>query len=515
MILGERRSSASEAAFEGRATLDQILKRLATSKADQFAVSDPSDRPAFTDGSPRRLTWAQLNAQADLLARCLTGLGLERDSVVAVQLSNTVESIIALLGIMRAGMIAALMPLAWRQQEVSWALGRTGAKAAITMVRAGPVAHAGVVSRAALDNFGLRFICAFGRGAPDGVLALDEAFKDDSWPELGPETREGNPGDQVAVITFDATANGFVPIPRTHNGLIVAGLAHLVETRIEAGDAIATTLPISSIAGLATGLMTSLLSGARLFLHQSFNAQVFIGSIATVKATHAVLPGIVADSLGNSRLPYPPLRGMTAVRRDPCEVPVSTLAALNRTEIVSYGEIGLVARGSGEAVGSLSAGLVPVSRAAPEGMVLAETRLGPDGSLTLRGPVAPAGEFPGRQKTDAALPIDPDGYVDSGWKARSDGERLLISTGRKGVALIGGLSLPAAPTLAAVGEALALEEAPSFTSDRMFGKRLAVTGTAPSDIAQSLRDAGFTPALGLTSEEAEAESAPEREAEVA
>jgi hypothetical protein len=483
--------------------LDQILRRLAATKGNQLAVSDASDRPVFTDGTSRRLTWSELNAQSDRMARCLMGLGLEPDSVVVLQLPNTVESVIALLGVIRAGLIAAPVPLAWRRRELSWAMGRTGAAAAITVVRAGPVAHAGVVSRAAAENFSLRFVCAFGRDVPDGVLALEEALEDDSWPDLSTEPRDGNPGDHIAVVTFDATSDGFVPVPRSHNTLIVSGLAHLVEARIEGEDVVATTLPVSSIAGLATGLMTALLSGAQLHLHQTFNGQVLSGAIVTTGATHVILPGLVADALGGGRLPYPPLRGITAVRRDPCEVPGTTLAGLARTELVSFGEIGLVSRRRDEATGTLPAGVIPVSRNAPTGMVLAETRLRDGAALEFGGPIAPDGELPGCRPDDAALTADEEGFYPTGWNAQLKNERLSVTPGRRGVTSIGGLSLPTASTLTAIREVLDDKET-KFIADGIFGARL-----WGAKQAARLREAGFTAALTAMGDDVpKAEQAP-------
>jgi acyl-CoA synthetase (AMP-forming)/AMP-acid ligase II len=41
---------------------------------------------------------------------------LPTDTVVAMQLANTADSMIALLGILRARLIAAPLPLLWRRQ---------------------------------------------------------------------------------------------------------------------------------------------------------------------------------------------------------------------------------------------------------------------------------------------------------------------------------------------------------------------------------------------------------------
>ena len=99
------------------------------------------------------------------------------DSVVAIQLANTVNSVIALLGVLRAGMIAAPLPLLWRRQETLVALLRCSAKAIITAARIGTSAPAENAMQAASEVFALRHLCGFGPDLPDGVLPLDDCVR--------------------------------------------------------------------------------------------------------------------------------------------------------------------------------------------------------------------------------------------------------------------------------------------------------------------------------------------------
>ncbi len=45
---------------------------------------------------------------------------------------NTVDSVLTLLGVLRAGLIAMPLPLLWRRADAVAALSRVGAKALIT-----------------------------------------------------------------------------------------------------------------------------------------------------------------------------------------------------------------------------------------------------------------------------------------------------------------------------------------------------------------------------------------------
>ena len=118
-------------------------------------------------------------ARSRRFAARLRRLGLQTDTVVAMQLPNTVESVIALLGVLRAGMIAAPLPLLWRKQEMVAALGRIGAKAIVTTARIGECAHAELAMQVAAELFPIRYVCAFGSDLPDGVVPLDDVFAPD------------------------------------------------------------------------------------------------------------------------------------------------------------------------------------------------------------------------------------------------------------------------------------------------------------------------------------------------
>src|SRR5262249_38744383 len=113
MILGEAARTAGSAA-----TLDDLFRRAGVRHPDAIALSDPPNPEGFTDGPPRTLTFAQADRAISAFATRLRGLGLQTDTPVALQLPNTVESVVAFLGVLRAGMIAVPIPLLWRQQDI-------------------------------------------------------------------------------------------------------------------------------------------------------------------------------------------------------------------------------------------------------------------------------------------------------------------------------------------------------------------------------------------------------------
>jgi len=101
MILGDPKIEGIPAT-----TLDDLFRRAAMRRPDAIALADPPNRETFTDGAPRRLTFAEADRAISAIASQLRQLRLQTDSIVGVQLPNTVESVLTILGVVRAGMIA-------------------------------------------------------------------------------------------------------------------------------------------------------------------------------------------------------------------------------------------------------------------------------------------------------------------------------------------------------------------------------------------------------------------------
>ncbi len=267
-------ASGTQAADGNRLTLDDLFRRAGVRRADALALSDPS----------RCLTYAQADRAISALAARLRALGLATDAVVAMQLPNSVESTIALLGILRAGMIAAPLPLLWRQQDTVAALSRAGAKAIVTFD-----AQADTTLQVAAELFPIRAIVGFGRDLPDGVVPLDDVFVSDTTEFFQASTRRS--AAHAAAITFDITLDGIVPVTRSHSELIADGISIFREAGIAPDETILSTIPPSSFAGIALTLVPWLLGGGTLALHHGFEPAAFAEQCRAHEAATVVLPG--------------------------------------------------------------------------------------------------------------------------------------------------------------------------------------------------------------------------------
>ena len=110
---------------------------------------------------------------------------------------------------------------------------------------------------AAAEAFSIRHVCGFGDDLPEGMASLDRALEAQSTATRA-VTQDGR---KAAIISFDVTADGFRPVPRTHLNLIAGGLALSLESDLPQGSTVMSAFAPSSFAGLTSSLVVWLLSG--------------------------------------------------------------------------------------------------------------------------------------------------------------------------------------------------------------------------------------------------------------
>ena len=441
MILGGK---TTDLELQGdRTTLDDLFRRAGVRHPDMVALADPLNRESFTCGAPRNLTYAQADRAISALAARLRRLGLQTDMVVALQLPNTVESVIALLAVLRAGMIAVPLPLLWRHQEMVAALRMAGAKAIVASTRIGSTRHAEIAMQVAADVFPIRFVCSFGNDVPDGVMPLDDIFGPADSDFVQPSVRPGNAAAHIAVVTFDVGTDGVRAVARNHNELIAGGLAAHLECGAPLDAAHLSTIPLGSFAGLALTVMPWLLGGSTLNLHHGFDPDTFAAQCRMQNNGTVVLPGPVLASLAQTdRLGTP--AAIVALWRSPERLAQDApwQGEERLVDVACFGETGLIAglRGSDGRAHSLPYGSIGAPREAADAINVIEVLRTAAGTLALRGPMVPAQAFPpgAERGSEPHLAVDDLGFVDSGFTCHLEQDSLVIDSPPVGITSVGG-----------------------------------------------------------------------------
>ena len=460
-----------------------------------MALIDPPNRETFTDGAPRRLTYAEADRILTAIAARLRDLGLPTDAVIGIQLPNTVEHVLTILGVLRAGMIAAPLPLLWRRAEVSDALARIGARAIVTAARIGSFAACEMAMQVAADVFQIRHVIGFGRDLPDGVTQFDDLVDDatSAWalpwdlPEVAPTERDGNPAAHVALVTFDVTPDGIVAVARNHAELIAGGVAGQSEGGI-AADANILDLDRARFVrrAFARDAAVAAAAAARCRCITASTPRFSPGSASMIVAPRSWCRARWCRSL--PKQPCSPIRTLTnvvAAWRAP-ERHLASPAWLHPhvalTDMLMFGETALI--GSRRAADGLP---IPL----PAGAEIARTQAG---TLSLRGAMVPRHAFPPGASSLPRLCADADGFVDTGYPCRIDAAGTVALTGPPtGIVSVGSYRFVMSDVQNLVG---GLDDRAFIMAlpDALAGHRLAgISGDA--DVATALAELGVNPLI--------------------
>src|SRR5260221_7540143 len=110
------------------------------------------------------------------IAGRLRRLGTRPDAIVGLQIANTAESVLPLLGVLRAGLISMPLPLLWRRAEAVAALSHVGVSALVVSGRIGAADHYDLAMQIGAEIFPVRYVCGYGGKPPDGPVSFDDPF---------------------------------------------------------------------------------------------------------------------------------------------------------------------------------------------------------------------------------------------------------------------------------------------------------------------------------------------------
>jgi hypothetical protein len=481
-------------------TLEGLFRRVLARQPELTALIDPVNKERVTGLVPKRLTFEQADKAISALAAHFIDAGLPVNSVIAVQLPNTVEFALTVLAAHRAGLIVALLPLLWRQAELTVALNRSGARAIVTMSKIDGVSHADLAMNAAAEAFSVRHVCGFGNDLPEGMASLDQALAIPS--ETTRETKQD--GRRAAIVSFDVTADGFCAVPRTHLHLIAGGLAVFLESGVGQGARVMSAFAPTSFAGVTSSLLLWLLSGGTLTLHHPFDGEVLGLQLDEDGCDTLIVPAQLASRLGETDLPsrLPRLRNVIGLWRAPEQItssPTWIVEGVRLTDVYLFGEVGLFGsrRGPDGAPTPIQPGPHGAPRHVPGSSTAGETLITPKGTLGLRGPMVSLAPYaPPAPLSDTTPPTPPLDYVDTGYAARLDRTNgaLCITAPPSGIMAVGGyrfLSQDLQEWAKRLGQGALLTALP----DRLSGYRLAGRAQDNARARDALSGLGLNPLM--------------------
>ena len=118
----------------------------------------------------QRLTYAEVEEQANRLANGLLALGVQRGDRVALWLPNSIEAVVAIFAILKAGAVFTVVNPTTKPGKLAYVLNNCGASALFA-----PGKNEGEIAAVCRAVPSLRFVVSCGQGAPQGRSAHPEA----------------------------------------------------------------------------------------------------------------------------------------------------------------------------------------------------------------------------------------------------------------------------------------------------------------------------------------------------
>jgi 2,3-dihydroxybenzoate-AMP ligase len=257
-------------------------------EAFDHAVREHAARPAVVDGG-RRVSYRELGALVDRLARHLAARGIAGGARAVFQLPNVLEFVIGYFACLKVGAIPLACLPAHRHAEIGYLAKFTEASAWFIPSELRGFDYVAMAEELRADVPALREIFVVGERAGRGMTRLAELLdaRGEARAPAGDLARlRPDPGD-VAVFQLSGGTTGLPKvIPRTHDDYLYNSGAFGAVTECDRDTVLLVSVPIAHNFPLACpGIQGTLLQGGRVVLAPSPDPDVVFPLIEAERIT--------------------------------------------------------------------------------------------------------------------------------------------------------------------------------------------------------------------------------------
>ena len=276
-------------------TVQQLFADRVAEFGDELAAVDPANKADLMDTEIQRASWNEIDAQVQALAAALRRAGLGEGDVIAVQLPNTVELIVAYLAIWRVRGIVTPLPVQYRRHETVELGAISEPVAFITADRVGtrPAAAEVVEMMPAIPS--LRSVYAYGPSDVPGAVALRDSLALVDADDLAAvdeyaASHPVDPNDCITICWTSGTESRPKGVPRAHYEWLVMSWDTVYSPNLTHEARILNPFPMVNMAGINGMFLPWLRVGCVLVQHHPFDLGVFLRQIEDEKITYTVAP---------------------------------------------------------------------------------------------------------------------------------------------------------------------------------------------------------------------------------
>ena len=247
-----------------------------------------SDRVALIDDDGP-VTYAELEARSEHMARALLDLGFRPLDRIIVQLPNTALFACLYFGLQRIGAIPVLALPVHRRREISQFAEIAQARALAIPAAARSFDYSAMARDVMADHPSLELCLIQGADpAPAGFVSLERLLETEpATPASALDTIAIDPTDPAVFLLSGGTTGIPKLIPRTHNDYLYNSRLAARVTGIAAGDVLLNVLPIEHNLPLGCpGMQGFLLSGGTVVLSASARPADVFSRVEKHKVSH-------------------------------------------------------------------------------------------------------------------------------------------------------------------------------------------------------------------------------------
>jgi len=277
-------------------TVDALVRQAVAARPEQEALVDAANRQALVGTAPQRLTWAELDKRVDALAHAFAALGVKRGDVVATQLPNLVEGVLAFLACARMGAIVSPVAMAYRGHELRQILPSVEPKLYLTLGAFHGCDHAALLLDLKAQGVTEAAIVSLGETAPAGALALEPLLRQAPTTPY-PTPLDLDAAEALTLCWTSGTEAAPKGVPRHHDQWVINGEALVEAAGLQNGDTILNPFPLINIAAIGGMVMPWLISQGRLVQHHPFDLPLFLAQMQDEAVAYTVAPPTVLNML--------------------------------------------------------------------------------------------------------------------------------------------------------------------------------------------------------------------------
>ncbi|MAI11404.1 MAG: hypothetical protein CBD27_04170 [Rhodospirillaceae bacterium TMED167] len=192
------------------------------------------------------ITWVDLKDRVDQLTNGLMGLGLMKGDVVAVQLPNVPEFMVAHVAISAFGGVMQTIHMPYGKTDIEFFLTHSGARAVVCLPDFKEFPTAQVMTGFKANSTTLKDVIVLGPEAPEGAVTFSSLLQEGK-PVIG------NPpvgSDPYLLLYTSGTTSNPKGVPLTYQNMLGHGRLCAPEFEMIEDDRVLSAAPLSHLYGL-------------------------------------------------------------------------------------------------------------------------------------------------------------------------------------------------------------------------------------------------------------------------